>query len=121
MHETVDVTGSKVGASNSRDEVHGHLDGEVHLSEPGQGHCSQDPVESGTLHVFVGIRGGVPIESDTPQKGGAATTHGKVVPLVQFVRSLLKVFGHEEIGLEKELETEDGHEDGASLEGIFGG
>jgi len=121
LHETIDVTGCKVDAPKSRHEMHRHLDGHVHLSVPGKDCCGQEPVGGGAHHVLVGFLGSIPIESDNPQKGGAAAPHGKKVPLVQFVRSLLEVYGHEELGCEKKLEAKDGHEDGTSLEGIFGG
>ena len=121
LNETIDVTGNQVDASQNRHEVHRHLHREVHLRVPGQDHGSHEEVQRGTFHVPVSVVGRGPIERGYPQKGGATTPHEKVVPLVQFVRSLLEVLGHDERGGEEKLEAKDGHENGAALKSLFGG
>ena len=120
-HEAVDMAGPEEDSAEHSDEVHWHLDREVHLGVPGEKDAGEEPVEGGTLHVLIGIIGRVPVEGADPKEGGAHAAHDEVVPLVQLVGTVLEVVRHDPIGDEDELNAECGHEDGGGLESCFRG
>ena len=120
-HEAVDVAGHEEDSAEHCDEVHWHLDREVHLGVPGEKDADEEPVEGGAFHVFIGIIGCVPVEGDEPKEGCSHAAHDEVVPLVQLVGTVLEVVRHDLIGDEDELQAECGHEDSGGLESRFRG